>query len=67
VDTHAGELDEAMGGRLHRLLESRDPTLAASFSMGSVVTAASPPVIPPPWVPFACLSSPPLAPADLRG
>jgi hypothetical protein len=43
VETHVADLDEVVGGGIHRLLESRDPHPAASSTKGSVDTATSPP------------------------
>jgi hypothetical protein len=56
VETHASELDEAMGGHLHRLLENRDPNLAASSSWDPWTPRRLLPLIPPLWGPFAILS-----------
>jgi hypothetical protein len=43
METHAAELNEAIGGHLHRLLESRNPNLAAPSITGSADAAVSPP------------------------
>jgi hypothetical protein len=48
-----------VGGDVHRLLESRDPHLAVSSSMGSVDAAMSPPAYSSavPWLPPPYASS----------